>query len=183
MYEQVAIINGIKISKEYESLENMEADPVIHGETSSEGSNPIPIIIEEYEDGKFLRSYEYSDPTRSTEATPVFDRKSGLHISVYINTRDEHGSLDNNSSPAHVHVFNSSGIEVGEVNINGNCPRNGQDVVMYRTKNLKAFNLCKSDIAIWANTEFIPKKLNKRITGWEFAKYEWKRLTGLGIIK
>jgi hypothetical protein len=169
----------VKVIEYFRGAKTMESSPL----TKVGDEFLYSTTVEEYEDGNLLRSYEYFDPTRSVEATPVFDKRAGLRVSVYINTRDEHGGLDNDSSPAHVHVFNNNGIEVGEVNINGNCPRNGQDVVMYRAKNQKAFNQCRSDIALWANTILTPNKLKKATTGWNYAKYEWARLKKLGITK
>jgi hypothetical protein len=179
MFKRVYEISGsgTMMSTNYDDAESMESSPLIKiWEPTGK------IIVKEYEDDVLLRSYEYSDPTRSIEVR-VFDEKAGLRIAVYINTRDEHGKFGNVSSPAHVHVKISKTQEIGEVNINGSCTRNGNDVPLYRTATKQLFNKYRDRIALWANSirKPTPNTDEVEMNYWQYAQYVWKKLEAQGL--
>jgi hypothetical protein len=165
--------NGVTITQLSENGKPIEFTPLI----KIEGTESFP-VVEEYDDsGDLIKSYEYSieayDLSRSAEATTVCYKKDGFGIIVVVNT-DEHGSLGNESSPAHIHVFDTNRNELGEVNINGSCPQKPSEVAVYRKPNNSKIQLYLKNIVEWAN------KLRRvendiRITNWDYAKSVWKK--------
>jgi hypothetical protein len=185
----------IYVESELNSIEPMESLAISYEDV--EGKEHRATRIEEYdENNNLLRSYEYHEQARTIESIPVYDSHIGLKIMVYINTRDEHGHLNNASSPAHVHIKNHDKKEIGQVNINGPCPTNGSEVVLYRTDNEKEFNRYRTEIARWANIiKQPPKDADKNKTQqqlktqtqplkyWDYAKELWKKLDKEGVFK
>jgi hypothetical protein len=172
--------NGVKITETAGKSKRL-------GPASIESFDGSPLIgVENHNDlGSYIASFastEDLNPTRSIEVR-VFDENAGLGISVYINTTHEHGYFGNTSSPAHVHVKNSNEIDIGQVNINDSCPKNGKEVPLYRTSNEKLFNNYRDKIAKWANSKkkLIVNKKETIISYWEYAQREWKRLEMMGI--
>jgi hypothetical protein len=159
------------------------------------------VTIEDYDGNIFLNAYNYHDafersksiieaskkyaigPALSTEATSLCDKKDGYGIIVIINTENEHGSLTNDGSPAHIHVLsNDRKVKIGQVNINGECPSNGNSVPLYRTSNENIFNSYRKKIATWANDSQVQKN-GKFQNNWSFAKEVWKKYEDMGIFK
>jgi hypothetical protein len=148
-------------------------------------SDHIPrVVVDEYDDDdKFIRSYEYSDPNKSTEDT-LCSKDEELGIIVVLNTRDEHGHLNNASSPAHLHISTGSiKNEIGEININGSCPKTPESVVIYRTKQLDRLKKLRPNIVKWANTVKLQKKNNKTQSNWDYAQWLWDDYDKKGVFK
>jgi hypothetical protein len=162
---------GMTITEEFDNEISMEAAPLLNVEATSS-----PILIEEYDNlGDTIKSNTYYsiedyDHARSVENV-ICHKQDGFCIIVKINEK-EHGFLGNESSPAHIHICDLSLKEVGQVNINGSCPSNGNDVVLYRTSNVPVFNTYRKKIAIWANA--LRKDIDFEQTNWEYAKAVWK---------
>jgi hypothetical protein len=143
------------------------------GKLSTEKYEGLGIIIEEYENDILLRSYEYLDPTRSTEHDVGLGAQ--FKIRVYIFTRNEHGELNNNETPAHVHIYATDGkTKICKVNITGECPRNNESMgkcafdIVYK----KSFDGILEKIVDWAN--FVRTTHKGKIKNWDYAKIWWK---------
>jgi hypothetical protein len=178
MAKRVYKITGIPgLSEEFDDVRSMESSPLIKiNDTSSE-----KIIIKEYDDNELIRAYEYIDPTISTEAFLLCNKKDNFKILVFINEgEDEHGIMGNASLPAHVHVTDLNNRFIGQVNINGDCPKNGSDVISYRVKEKDKgyFDENRKYIAIWANA-IRDRKIDKnsdelvKMKNWQYAKIIW----------
>ncbi|MFP3043293.1 hypothetical protein LQZ19_15885 [Treponema primitia] len=124
------------------------------------------------------------------EVITVCSETDDLGIIIRIHS-DDHGYmnnelLDENQSPAHAHVFNLGGEEIGILNITGPAPIKSKDVkIKHRVRNRESWSQeVKADIAKWARR---PSKLPscKNMTGWEAARFIWgmyhlnNRYTGL----
>jgi hypothetical protein len=94
------------------------------------------------------------------------------------------GHLNDSSSPAHLHIaVDNINNEIGEVNINGPCPKNGESVKLYRTTRPKDFEKFRKNIAKWANIIKLQEKSKKVESNWEYAKWLWAEYDKLGIFK
>jgi hypothetical protein len=157
----------------------MESSPLVSIPGSTAANN---ITVEEYDDNdNLLRSYEYYDPTRSSENKITTDEetnKYGIKICIYLT--NEHGQmnktkrLEDKQLPAHAIVYrgNSNANKIGELNITGPCPTRKVDVVEYRAyknTNSTEFNKYRSNILQWANFRFI-KKYKDKNTGKEMER-------------
>jgi hypothetical protein len=124
------------------------------------------ITINEYEDDKLIKSFEYYDNTKSTEGGSVMS-KPQLHeygINIILHSK-EHGQMDktrvlkDEESPAHAIVliaFTSN--KIGELNMTGPCPKTIRDVIEYRAnrnKNSQLFNNHRKNIIRWANDKTV----------------------------
>jgi hypothetical protein len=112
----------------------------------------------------------------------VYNPDFNLGLEIYIETSNEYGFFGNDNLPAHVHVKGSDGTEISEININGLCPRNINNVPIFnhRLNSEKEYIKYCEKILKWANSIKI-KSDGSIKTYWEYAQDEWKRLEKEGI--
>jgi hypothetical protein len=172
MFRRIYVLgeNGATIHYRFEDKKSMESTPLLQ---ITDLKNEI--IVNEYEDDNLLRSYEYSDPTRSTEhsMSTIGDNTKlfGIHVDILV--RGEHGETVDYKTPAHVHVSSLDNIKLCKVNITETCPRDNPSVekCMYDIKTPNAL-LFKSKILEWAN--YIRTTSRGKIKNWDYSQFWWK---------
>ena len=94
---------------------------------------------------------------------------------------DDHGSIGDGKryipdakSPAHAHVFDSSGKLVGFLNITGPRPRNENDVWEYRKSKKSQLDAYREDIVNWANEQKTFEEEGVTIYNWSLLRQQWK---------
>jgi hypothetical protein len=152
------------------------------------------LTVEEYEDYKLLRSYEYfnTDRIRSTEgALNTQEEFNGIIVDIH--TRDEHGYMNryrrllDKESPAHVHIgLNKASNVIGELNITGPCPTSKNDVLEYKAaSNIRSrdFNDHKKDIVSWANSHTAKGTTDEKTNNWQRAQKYWLEINGIDKLR
>jgi hypothetical protein len=140
----------------------------------------IPVMVEEYEDDNLIRSYEYSDPTRSNEFTLSAIEKNekffGIYVSIY--TRDEYDKNNPVNEPPHVHIQNLNKIFICKINISGDNPRTIEKMrpclfkINEKLKKNEVSSLIPNMVA-WA--DYNRKTPRGIIKNWDYAKAWWEK--------
>jgi hypothetical protein len=107
-------------------------------------------------------------------------RFSDSGITIEIRSSD-HGRLDKESDPAHVHVFDSSGnIELAQIVLTKDPPQKTSDVQWYRTSD-PPDGLGKAIVKFANAPDKLSKKLNRpyKVTNWDAVVNQWTYFHGV----
>jgi len=108
---------------------------------------------------------EYVQPLN--ELAYPCNRADQVGMIIVVNGSD-HGTIGNARSPAHAHLLDLSGKEIGEFVITPKSPKKPSDIIWYRTPNVP--DGYGKKIVDWANS----KKRNKNITCWDHLILTWE---------
>jgi hypothetical protein len=107
---------------------------------------------------------EYVQPLNEMAYPCNRDDQAGMIIAI---NGSDHGVLGNARSPAHAHLLDLAGKEIGEFVITPKPPRKPSDIQWYRTPNIPEGYGKK--IVDWANSK--KRKLN--VNCWAFLIASW----------
>ena len=98
-------------------------------------------------------------------------RFRGFGITIEVRS-DDHGKFGNNDSPAHAHILDNGGREVGQIVLVKDTPKKAADVIWHRTPNPPT-GLGASIVKLANSKSKAAQKAGRSGTVWQSALEQW----------